>query len=153
MIPDLLKQLRDIHYPPAIKIWPLAVAWYVVIAFFLCALVAIFYRRFRQYKRDQLKRMVLKQIEELQEKRGMGKNISEELSKLLKRAALARYPRHEVAGLFGEDWLLFLDKTSTTTDFSKGLGRLLLVYPYQKAQQDLPDPLFHLIQNWVKKNL
>jgi hypothetical protein len=153
MIPDLLKQLRDIHYPPAIKIWPLAVGWYVVIAFFLCALVAIFYRRFRQYKRDQLKRMVLKQIEELHEKRGMGKNISEELSKLLKRAALARYPRHEVAGLFGEDWLLFLDKTSTTTDFSKGLGRLLLVYPYQKTQQDLPDPLFHLIQNWVKKNL
>ncbi len=58
-----------------------------------------------------------------------------------------------MAGLHGEKWLSFLDKTAKTHEFSKGPGRLLLVCPYQEKSLLLPDFLFLLIRRWVKKNL
>jgi hypothetical protein len=45
------------------------------------------------------------------------------VAELLKRVALAAYPRDRVASLTGPDWLAFLDETGGTTQFSAGSGR------------------------------
>jgi hypothetical protein len=153
MAPDLLKQLRDIHYPLPIRVWPLTVGWYCVIIVLLAAVAVSGYLLYRRYQRGRLKVIVLQRLTELQANQGHGHNIPGELSKLLRRAALASYPRRVVAGLYGEKWLQFLDKTSKSNAFSEGPGRILLVSPYQRIAEELPQQLFHLIQNWVKKNL
>lgn len=152
MSQDLLSQLRDIHYPPPISIWPLAIGWYVVFALLVLLFLLAGYLWYRYIKRHRLKKIVLMRLEKLQTMQ-QNADIAEELSMLLKRAALAIYPRRDVAGLFGEPWLQFLDKTAMTTEFSNGFGRLLIVSPYQRKKQQLPDQLFDLIRNWVKKNL
>lgn len=151
---DLLQQLRDIHYPMPISFWPLAVGWYVLIFIFLATLLLGLYYWYKTYRKHRVKRLVLQRLQELETQQSeYNQAISDELSMLLKRAALAKYPRHEVAGLYGEEWLGFLDTTAATKDFSQGCGRLLLDTPYQGKQQILPETFFHLIRDWVKKNL
>lgn len=151
---DLLQQLRDIHYPPPIAIWPLTVGWYILTFLILVASSLIFYVWYKAYQKHRVKRLVLQRIEELEAQRAdQLQSVSEELSMLLKRAALAKYSRREVAGLHGEQWLAFLDATAQTKDFSQGSGRLLISTPYQLNKQMLPETIFHLIRDWVKKNL
>lgn len=149
---DLLRQLRDIHYPSAISMWPLAVGWYVVIGCGVLGLIILGYYCFRTWKKNRLKRLVLQRLDELQQD-NVTVNVSAELSVLLKRCALAKFPRHQVAGLHSEEWLLFLDKTAMTNEFTQGPGRILVTYPYLEQHKTVPAALFHLISEWVKKNL
>jgi hypothetical protein len=153
MSQELLQQLRDIHYPPHIPFWPLAPGWYVVIVLVLIIMGLVSYFCYRSWVKHRLKRIVLQRIQELELQDEVKIHIAAELSVLLKRAALASYPRSLVAGLFGEDWLKFLDQTAATTQFTQGSGRLLIVYPYQPEHEHIPSDLFHLIKEWVKKNL
>lgn len=150
---NLLSQLRDIHSPPAISVWPLAMGWYVFFGFLVCLIGIFIYLWVRHLKKHYLKKVVLKRIEELQLQKTP--QVAEELSILLKRAALAIFPRKTVAGLHGEEWLRFLDKTALTNEFTEGVGRLLIIYPYQQHSPtlELPDQFFHLLKQWVKKNL
>lgn len=60
------------------------------------------------------------------------------LSELLRRTALARYPREAVAGLTGRAWLAFLDSHGGGSAFSAAAGQWLLEGPY-RAQVALPD--------------
>lgn len=150
---DLLTKLHDIHIPPDISIWPLALGWYCVIVMVLAIIFLGCYQWLRIIRKNRLKKIVLKRLDELQNQQEICGNISEELSMLLKRSALATYPRQKVAGLHGDQWLQFLDETSMTTEFSQGPGRLLIVSPYRGQPEHLPESLFHLIKNWVKKNL
>lgn len=150
---DLLKQLRDIHYPPPISFWPPAIGWYFVGAILLIALGVMGYYIFRRWSQQKLKRAVLKRLLELEQENNLTHAAAAELSVLLKRCALARFPRQQVAGLHGEQWLHFLDATSLTTEFTNGVGRMLVVYPYRSSIQALPTGLFDLIRDWVKKNV
>lgn len=151
---DLLKQLRDIHDPASIPIWPLAFGWYVLVLLVVGVMLAVIFLRYRYLQKQALKRSVLSRIQELELQQDITHlNPCEELSMLLKRCALAIAPRREVAALHGEKWLEFLDRTADTTEFSKGIGRALIIYPYKNKNDTLPAPFFHLLQEWVRKNL
>jgi hypothetical protein len=154
MTNNLLQQLRDIHYPPRVSMWPLAWGWYLLFAVIIIALLGISYFWYKYYRKHRIKRLVLQRLALLQTQCELSNSkVAEELSTLLKRAVLAKYSRYQVAGLHGEQWLEFLDKTTATNEFTKGCGRMLIVTPYAGKEEVLPPSLFILIRNWVIKNL
>jgi hypothetical protein len=59
-----------------------------------------------------------------------GPQLAAGVSEVLKRVALTRYPRVEVASLTGEPWLAFLDRTGGGGRFANGPGRVLASAPY-----------------------
>ena len=77
---------------------------------------------------------------------------------LLKRSALAAYPRQTVASLAGEEWLRFLDDSYGGSGFSEGPGRLLLQAAYAPATQlqTLSESerreLIDLAREWVRRH-
>jgi hypothetical protein len=78
------------------------------------------------------------------------------LSRLLRRYALVVYPREQVAGLSGADWLNFLDAHGGDGGFAAGPGRVLAQAPYQPpcqppAQTELGS-LFDLVGDWIRRN-
>lgn len=148
----ILAQLRDIHHPSPVPFWPLAPGWYALILLVSLVIGFIVYSCYRYIRKHRVRKIVLMRLEQLQQQQE-DMNVPEALSMLLKRAALFAYPRKQVAGLFGEQWLAFLDKTAMTSEFSAGLGRVLITYPYKNSQEELPEALFLLIKQWVKRNL
>ena len=115
--PADLSNLRDIVVPPAVSFWPPAPGWWLVGA--ACAIAAGFtvaaavrYRRRNAYRREALRALEMAD----------GRDISA----ILKRAALAAFPREQVASLNGAAWLAFLDRTGGTA--FAGTALLALTY-------------------------
>ena len=72
------------------------------------------------------------------------------LAAILRRTALAAYPRVTVASLSGQEWLQFLDAQVGGTAFSTGAGRGLAREPYRPNG---PDPqLRPLVADWIRKH-
>ncbi|MEM1073742.1 MAG: DUF4381 domain-containing protein [Pseudomonadota bacterium] len=71
------------------------------------------------------------------------------IAQILRRCALAAYPRTRVAALTGEDWLTFLDRSVGGQDFRSGAGRALIAAPYQPKAAANP-VLLELARDWVR---
>ncbi|MEP5516176.1 MAG: DUF4381 domain-containing protein, partial [Bauldia litoralis] len=69
---------------------------------------------------------------------------------ILRRTALAAFPRHDVAGLQGDAWLAFLDASYPGSGFSDGPGAVIARAPYEPAA-DAPG-LAALATDWIRRH-
>ena len=147
-------QLRDIHLPAEPGFWPPAPGWWILAALLLALLFwtgRILLRRYRLLRQRQ---RILAMLTELELDSETTPEKIAQISSLLRRLALMRYPRQQVAALTGADWLHFLDKSGGNGRFSHGPGQVLATGPYQPALSTDPDTqaLGTLVRDWVKKN-
>lgn len=112
--PADLSNLRDLASPPEIPFWPLAPGWWIVVAASLATVAILAAMAVRHHRRNAYRREALRLV---------GGVEAAQLSALLKRAALARWPRTEVAALSGAAWLAFLDRTGRMSAFVAGPGQ------------------------------
>lgn len=152
---DPLHALRDIHLPLDIGWWPLAPGWYVLIALTFIVCVAICYwvycwRNHGLAKREAL--VILDKYRQNYEKAGVGtQQTTAYIAELLKRVALAYYPRNAVAGLHGQAWIDFLNKTGKNNlDFTP-VSVMLLELPFKADQPINIKPLFTRAALWIKQ--
>ncbi len=124
---ELLDLLESIPEPPQVSLWPQTAGW-VWLGLVVACVAAWLGRRWLMNRRaNAYRRAALKAI-------AAAGDDPAALAAVLRRAALAGYPRAEVAGLYGEDWLAFLDEAYGGTGFREGPGRLLAVAPYAPAR-------------------
>ena len=134
---DPLASLRDWHLPEPVSWWPPAVGWWLVAGLVLI-LFAVGLGRWRRYRRRTAPaRAALAELRALAA--GLDSPLDDgrfasAVSALLRRLALARYPRAQVAGLVGLQWLDFLDRTGGGGGFSRGPGQGLAELPYRQAK-------------------
>lgn len=74
-----------------------------------------------------------------------------ELAVILRRTALAAYPRTDVASLHGNAWLEFLNSVSGDEDFSGSRAEVLVTAPYAGATT-ATDDLKSLVRRWIKNH-
>lgn len=151
-----LAQLRDIHVPKFLGFWPPAIGWYllVLVILFMAAAVGFMWRTYK--KRMAPRKEALGKLTKLKHLYAHDADpvaIAIELSMLLRRAALAKYPRLQVANLRDKAWLKFLDKTGHTVEFSSGVGQALITAPYQRQSRYPVDELFKVTEAWIKTNV
>lgn len=152
---DPLAQLRDIHTPDPVGLWPLAWGWWLLLALVLSALGAGVYLWLRRRQRDRYRHQALEELDDALatfHAAGDTAEYLQTLSVILRRAALTAYPPKEVAGLHGAQWLTFLDETLPQSDdepFCRGPGRALLSGPYEPNPEADVDALHQLASNWL----
>ncbi|KTC91594.1 DUF4381 domain-containing protein [Fluoribacter dumoffii] len=151
--PDPLAQLKDIHLPAPIGWWPLAPGWYILMALILFIAIILAYGAYKRHRYALAKKQALLLLNDYRKNFDKEQNSSltcARISELLRRVALAYYPRERVASLHGEDWLNFLNETGKGTDF-KLVKDLLLDAPFKtESTMDLK-PLFQTAQLWIKQ--
>ncbi len=156
--PASLKHLHDIVSAPHVSWWPLAPGWYLLAATLFLALLWLVsfwrcYRRRNAYRRAALAQLdhLELQLHDLEQRQA----TLRELPELVKRTALAAWPRAEVAGLSGELWLVWLDNSWQRQRFTEGPGRLLPQLSYAAAEHlsALPEAevaeLVAMIRAWI----
>ena len=143
--------LRDIHLPDPVSWWPPAPGWWMLLALLLviALLGGYLYRRYRRNALRRAAQRLLHRIGEDYRQSGDARVLAQQLSILLRRVSLSCYPRQQVAGLTGCDWLSLLDRTLPGDQFQQGAGRALIEAPYSLDSRIDGPALLRLCQRWL----
>lgn len=152
---DPLADLRDIHLPSPVEWWPPAPGWWIVAAVVAVLVIYGVYRLWRYWRANRYRREAIAQLDALLNRYnevGDAHQYLDDFQVLLKRVALTRYPRDQVASLTGESWVDFLDKTSGSHEFSMGEGQVLVDVNYQPSPNADIQQLHQLGRLWIKRH-
>jgi len=105
-----LQNLRDIVVPEPPPLWPPAPGVWVLLAIALAFVITLVLLWWRARARNAYRRAGLALLN--------GARTTRDVNVILKRVALAAWPRPEVAPLYGDDWASFLDGSCAQTRFS-----------------------------------
>ncbi len=154
-----LEKLHEILLPEPVSWMPQTLGWYVAFGLIAGIIGWWAYGNFQRFRENRYRRFAFAELEvigrELQQPEKRVRALVE-IPLLLKRTALAAFPRSDVAGLSGEKWLAFLDKTMGGKDFKENEGRMLPELTYAPAHRiaKIPDEvigkLLQLVRRWIQ---
>ncbi len=149
-----LSGLRDIHIPEALNtFWPPALGWWLILILILLTPAVLYLIHF--YRLRSAKIYALKQLDILEQTATTDAGrYAEEVSKLLRRIALLRFGKDEVASLAEREWVDFLVKTGEL-DLDRKIRDLFAYAPYAKGQVFDAQSLAALKKaalTWINKN-
>lgn len=159
MTADPLAQLRDWHLPPPPGWWPPAPGWWVLAVLLLALMLVAVIGWRRRRARGASTRAALRELARIRARfaaDGDSRAYAAAVSTLLRRLALVRYPRQQVAGLSGRAWLAFLDATGGAGFGQDEMARLLTESAYRP--RTVPDEqtageverLARLAADWIR---
>src|SRR5262249_5171310 len=128
---DPVAGLIDIPLPAEVSLWPQTWESWIVIALLVAALIAATIWFVKRRHASRYRRAALAELDRVMQ--APRPNVGA-LELLLRRTALAEFPRDIIAPLSGPAWLAFLDKTYGGQEFSQGAGRALALAPYAPAR-------------------
>jgi len=142
--PASLENLRDIAQPPPVSWWPPALGWWVVLAFILVVAAFAVWQGWRRWQARAYRRAAVRELESAQ-------SIAE-IAALLKRTALAVYPRSEIASLSGQAWCQWLQQTggqpvpnTVAKVFSEGIFA-------ESAQENVQEEVTAFVRAWIQNH-
>jgi len=155
--PQEMLQLKDIHLPLSPDMWPPAPGWWVLAAAALGFLVWVIVQLYRLWRRHRLQKEILTSLDALQlHSDEQIPQFLAEISVLLRRVAMMKFPRQQVAALTGTGWLSFLDLHGGDGEYSNGAGSVLADGPYARyskaGNQVDKAALLSLTRKWIKRN-
>ncbi len=143
--------------PPEPGLWPPAPGWWILGVVTLIGLAWLGWRGWQALSRYWLYRKVtaeLNSISARHARHGDDQRLSADVSRLLRRAALREHTRPRAAGLTGDTWLAFLDRTGGSRDFTEGSGRCLVTAPYGGRTEPVDAvALAVVVRRWLRANL
>lgn len=140
---DLLNMLEPAPEPSPISMTPQTWGWaalaiLLLIVLFTAVSVVRKHRRANAYRRAALAELSVPDIP------------AAKIAEVLRRTALAAYPRYQVAGLYGGDWIKFLNQSSDIKTFNQELSHALTKAPYKATHSN--EDLRQMARHWVKSH-
>lgn len=136
---ELLDLLEQIPEPQPVSMLPQTQGWLWLGLILLILLVWTGRLLIRRWRSNAYRREALREI-------ASAKNDPARIAEILRRTALMAYPRGQVAGLYGEEWISFLNRTGT--GFSEDAARALAAIPYKPAAS--PADLEPAAIRWIR---
>ncbi len=140
---DLLNMLEPAPEPSPISMAPQTWGWaalaiLLLIVLFAAVSVVRKHRRANAYRRAALEELSVPDIP------------SAKIAEVLRRTALAAYPRDQVAGLYGEEWVKFLNQSSDLNTLNQELSHALTEAPYKATPSN--EDLRQMARQWVRSH-
>ncbi len=149
-----LTGLKDIHLPDAISPWPPAPGWWLLAILILIFTIWLGRKILRHHQHKLLMRLSLKQLDQFDHDFVNHQNqqkLIQQYSTLLRRVALAKFKRQDVASLTGDAWLEFLQSVTAEDVFCKETGQLLIDAAYRRPNsiEDKLTELQSAVRQWI----
>ncbi len=140
---DLLNQLAEPEQPAPVSMVPQTAGWLVLAILILVLVTYLIFRFWRRWRAAAYRRAAVDEL-------AQAGDDPAAVADVLRRTALAAWPRSKVAGLTGGDWLAFLDATGDG-GFSDGPGRSIVHAPYGLGARPVPG-LGEAAKRWVRRH-
>ena len=105
--------LGPLYEPDAVRFSFETTGWYLLGIFLLLMATFLFFRWLNHYRKNAYRRQALKTIFSMEQ------NSLNDVLVLLKLVAIKAFGRQQVAQLYGNDWLEFLESKGKDTPFSQ----------------------------------
>jgi hypothetical protein len=142
---DLLDRLAEPPQPAPISIAPQTAGWTVLAVLLALVLVWLAWRGVQRWRANAYRRAALAELD-------AAGDDPVAIADILRRTALAAWPRERVASLSGADWLRFLDATGGGGGFADGPGAALAGAPYRSDAAAPAPGLGALAARWVRRH-
>lgn len=148
------KDFVEIVVPPGVRFTPVTVAWYVLFVAVTALVVFVALRALQRYRHNAYRRAALAELAELEKAAG-GSERDAALARvpgLLKRCALSAFARETVAGLSGDRWLAFLERTApgAMNDAAKSALQTLVIRDASALPKTEATALFEGVERWMR---
>ena len=140
---DLIDRLVEVPPPPPVSMWPQTWGWWVVAALVVLVVTSAVTYLARRYRANAYRRAALAEL-------NAAGDDAVVIAGILRRTALAAFPRREVSHLSGDEWLGFLESTAEGCSFEGQPGSVITTAPYRPG--DNAEGLNHLARKWVRKH-
>jgi hypothetical protein len=131
-----LQNLHDIVIPAPPPLWPPAPGVWVLLVIVLAVVIALGVWWWSLRSRNTYRRAGLALL--------VSARTSREVNIILKRVALAVWPRPEVAPLYGQQWAVFLDRTCRGSRFAE--------LPDADGEAEATNDLRRQARAWIRKH-
>ena len=112
-LPQLLDLMHELVVPEPVPWLPQTPGWWVLCGWALAVAALLITAIARRRRRNRYRREALASLDAVAAQSRLGAAESaQQVAEIVKRAALAAYPRARVAGLYGKDWARFLCESS-----------------------------------------
>ncbi len=150
-MPDNLPELRDIHLPEGVSLWPIGYGWWIILITISTTLILL--KTWNYLRRKSKKLYALRQL-----KKSAGKNsvkTAAAISEILRRICMYKYP--QAVSLSGDEWIKFLTKQGKF-NLEDNVKEILLNAPYMPDDSSDFDSndmakLYEFCKSWIGENL
>lgn len=108
-LPQLMELMHGLVMPDPVSRLPVTSGWWVLFAWLLAVLINVVWYGLMRRRRNRYRRDALAALRSIDGESELGPfEMAQRIALLLKRTALAAYPRSQVASLSGAEWAEFL---------------------------------------------
>ena len=134
-----------------------APGWTILLVMLLLALILIGVWKYIQYRKNAYRREAIQTLEKTFNINTPAHQLLFQLSTILKQVSIASYGREEVAALYGEQWLSFLEEKNRNSPlFPPGIRSLFVAGLYQGNQVNIDNQKLQEIRkhsvSWIKNH-
>ena len=141
-LPQLLERMHDIVAPEPVAMLPATDGWWVLLGWLVAIAAILAVRARRRWHANAYRREALATLDALAQPTG------HELGVLLRRTAIAAFPRNDVASLHGEEWATFLCRSASNDPVVAAAAGDLARAPYQPGID--PGELVAPARRWIE---
>lgn len=150
---DPVAGLVDIPLPAPVSLWPQTWPSRIAVAVLTIGILFAVWRLALRWYRNRYRRAALAELARIENAADAASSTetSAALASLVRRTALAVFPRERIAPLAGPAWLSFLDHTGNTSDFSNGPGRSLEIAVYKPSHATSREAI-PVVRQWIVRH-
>jgi hypothetical protein len=141
--PASLDALRDIVVPPPVSSWPLAPGWWILLVAIGLVLALLGRRALLRRRASAYRRAALVQLREAES--------TADINTILKRAALAAFPRADIARLAGPAWSTWLRETGGA-DLGEGVAHDLAMSSFRRVDSVDLEAAREFARRWIQRH-
>ena len=151
MLPQLLDLMHEIVWPEPVSWMPRTEGWWVVLGWLLAVALLVALTVRRRWRRNRYRREALAGLDAIASRPDLAPQESARaVAETVKRAALAAFPRKDVASLHGDAWARFLgDSSGNDRRVCEAAARLAAAAYHPDADGA---PLIEPARRWVRRH-
>lgn len=147
-----LRSLADIVTPPPVSWMPQTWGWVLLAVLAWSLIMLLAWRWLKRWRKNRYRREALRLLRNLDRDQ-----LCDGVPELLKRVALAAWPREHVAHLSGKEWVEFLAAAAPGNKVGQQLAALLAEDEYKSGRNPAPPPklagdLIASAALWIEKH-